>query len=358
MNATTAERPFPTYKRFLPGGTSSWGFMHVVNRTAGGLMLFGDKEKDYFRSLIFRAAEFCGLEVLTWTCLDNHFHICINVPSVEEAARLRATVTEEEILDRLRNCYTATFLKDTKQRLAKFRSTPGKEALADDMLRRFRAQMYDISAYMHIVQRRFSGWFNDCHDRKGTLWQGRFRSTLVESSGEALLKTAAYIDLNAVRAKIVTDPKDYPWCGYAEALAGKADARAGITSVVNASSGPDHAGPADAENALQLYRSWLLELGAPVLDETGQTVRPGFAAGAETSEAKLPRRALLSTRVRYFTASLAIGTRAFCEEVYHRYRSSFGPKRQSGARPLGHGDWGGLCGLRDLRKNVVPVTGV
>jgi hypothetical protein len=61
--------------------------------------------------------------------------------------------------------------------------------------------------------------------------------------------------------------------------------------------------------------------------------------------------------VRYFTASLAIGTRAFCEEVYHRYRSSFGPNRKSGARPLRHGDWGGLCGLRDLRKNVVPVTG-
>jgi hypothetical protein len=49
---------------------------------------------------------------------------------------------------------------------------------------------------MHIVQRRFSAWFNKRHDRRGTLWQGCFGSTLIEPSGEALRKTTAYIDLN------------------------------------------------------------------------------------------------------------------------------------------------------------------
>jgi len=93
---TTADRPFPTYKRFLPGGTASWGVMHVVNRTAGGHFLFGPTEKDQFRSLVFRAAAFCGLEVLTWTCLDNHFHLLLTVPSEVEGARLRAAVSEEE----------------------------------------------------------------------------------------------------------------------------------------------------------------------------------------------------------------------------------------------------------------------
>jgi len=182
---TTADRPFPTYKRFLPGGTSSWGVMHVINRTAGGLFLFGPPEKDHFRSLVFRAASFCGLEVLTWTCLDNHFHILLTVPSETEAERLRAAVSEEEIFERMKGCYSRAYIEETQQRLKKFRSTPGQEPIAEDIIRRLRAQMFDISAYMHIVQRRFSAWFNERHERRGTLWQGRFRSTLVENSGDA-----------------------------------------------------------------------------------------------------------------------------------------------------------------------------
>ena len=179
-----ADRPFPTYKRFLPGDTSSWGVMHVVNRTAGGQFLFGAEEKEHFRSLVFEAAHFCGLEVLTWTCLDNHFHLLLNVPSAAEGARLRAEISEEEIFARMKKCYSKVYLKDTLQRIEKFRSSPGQEALAEAIMRRLRAQMYDISAYMHIVQRRFSEWFNKRSGRRGTLWQGRFRSTLARKFHE------------------------------------------------------------------------------------------------------------------------------------------------------------------------------
>jgi len=286
--------------------------------------------------------------VLTWTCLDNHFHLLLNVPSEAEGERLRAAVSEEEIFERMRKCYSNAYIDETQQRIKKFRSTPGQEAMAEDIIRRLRAQMFDISAYMHIVQRRFSTWFNDRHERRGTLWQGRFRSTLVENSGEALLKTAAYIDLNAVRAKIVKDPKDYRWCGYAEALAGKVDAQAGIAAVVRGATNSDES--ATATDTMQVYREWLIELGAPVVDEAGKTVRAGFEPGEAGGE--LTRGALLRTRMRYFTDGLAIGSRSFCEELFHRYRNEFGPKRQSGARPWRHGEWGGLCGLRDLRKDV------
>ena len=351
----TADRPFPAYKRFLPGGTSSWGVMHVVNRTAGGQFLFGPEEKDYFRSLVFAAAHFCGLEVLTWTCLDNHFHLLLNVPSAAEGARLRAEISEEEIFARMKICYSRAYLEETRQRLKKFRSTPGQEVLAEAIMRRLRAQMYDISAYMHIVQRRFSGWFNERKGRRGTLWQGRFGSTLVEASGEALLKTATYIELNAVRAKIVRDPKDYRWCAYGEAVAGRSDAVAGLVSVVRAVTNASESEPIAACEALDLYRGWLMELGAPVVDGNGQLVRPGFEAAE--GESKLSQAALLSTRVRYFTAGLVIGSRAFCEEHFHRYRDNFGPKRQTGARPWRHRDWGGLCGLRDLRRQVIGETG-
>ena len=355
----TADRPFPTYKRFLPGGTSSWGLMHAYNRTAGGQFLFGPEEKDHLRSLVFRAAHFCGLEVLTWTCLDNHFHLLLNVPSEAEGARLRAEISEEEIFERMKKCYSKAYLEETQQRLKRFRSTPGKEALAEAMMQRLRAQMYDISAYMHIVQRRFSTWFNDRHGRRGTLWQGRFGSTLVEASGEALRKTAAYIDLNAVRAQIVKDPKDYRWCGYGEAVAGRTEGVIGLIAVVRAATNCAESEPISGSEALDLYRNWLLELGAPVIDEGGELVRPGFAAIQCESQGKgkLSQAERLGTRVRYFTAGLVIGSRAFCEEQFHRYRQAFGPKRQTGARPWRHGNWDGLCGLRDLRRDVIGGQG-
>ena len=358
-----ADSPFPKYKRFLPGGTSSWGVMHVVNRTAGGIFLFGPEEKEHFRSLVFGAAHFCGIEVFTWTCLDNHFHLLLNVPSEIEGARLRAEVSEEEIFERMKKCYSSVYLKDTQRRLKKFRSTPGKEAMAEAIVQRLRAQMYDISAYMHIVQRRFSSWFNVRKDRRGTLWQGRFGSTLVEASGEALRNTAAYIDLNSVRAGIVEDPKDYRWSGYAEAEAGRADAVAGLVAVVRAATNTPESERISGSEALDLYRGWLMELGAPVRDEQGEVVQPGFAPaegdgeiGGE-SDGRLSPAARLGVRVRYFTASLVIGSRSFCEEHFQRYRQAFGPKRRTGARPLRHGDWGGLCGLRDLRRNVIGKTG-
>jgi len=253
----------------------------------------------------------------------------------------------------MKKCYSTAYIEETQQRLRKFRSTPGQEAMAAEIIRRLRAQMFDISAYMHIVQRRFSAWFNERHERRGTLWQGRFRSTLVEDSGDALLKTSAYIDLNAVRAKIIKDPKDYRWCGYAEAVAGRVDAQEGVAAVVRAASNSEVSESAAPHDTIQLYRDWLIEFGAPLVNESGDEVRAGFKPGV--AGGKLTQKALLSSRVRYFTASLAIGSRSFCDELFQRYRNQFGPNRQSGARPWRQGAWGGLCGLRDLRKDIIGM---
>ena len=64
-------------------------------------------------------------------------------------------------------------------------------------------------------------------------------------------------------------------------------------------------------------------------------------------------RQMLRYRVRYFTDGLALGSREFMETVFRRYRGQFGEKRREGARALRHGDWGGLCVLRDLRVEVI-----
>ena len=67
------------------------------------------------------------------------------------------------------------------------------------------------------------------------LWADRFKSVLLEG-GEALAAVAAYIELNPVRAGLCTDPKDYRYCVFAEALAkGSSLARQGIRMVLGQS---------------------------------------------------------------------------------------------------------------------------
>ena len=84
---------------------------------------------------------------------------------------------------------------------------------------------------MKTIKQRFSVWFNRTHKRYGTLWADRFKSVLVEGFGNPLQIMAAYIDLNPVRAGIVEDPKDYRFCGYAEAVAGEEMAKLGLAFI-------------------------------------------------------------------------------------------------------------------------------
>lgn len=70
---------------------------------------------------------------------------------------------------------------------------------------------------MQAVGRSYVRYFNDRHGRTGTLWEGRYRSTLVQSD-RYLLACMVYIDLNPVRAGMVTQPIDYPWSSHGHAL--------------------------------------------------------------------------------------------------------------------------------------------
>jgi putative transposase len=86
----------------------------------------------------------------------------------------------------------------------------------------------DVSQFIKLLKQRFSGWFNRTHGRYVTLWSERLKSVLVEPNEKVVETIAAYIDLNAVRARLVSDPKDHRFCGYGEAVAGGDLARAGL----------------------------------------------------------------------------------------------------------------------------------
>jgi len=75
---------------------------------------------------------------------------------------------------------------------------------------------------MQSVGRRYVQYFNHVYGRTGTLWEGRYKSTLIDSE-HYLLTCMRYIELNPVRAGMVSLPDDYPWSSYRANAQGKPD---------------------------------------------------------------------------------------------------------------------------------------
>jgi len=70
-----------------------------------------------------------------------------------------------------------------------------------------------ISKVFQSVGRKYVQYFNFTCQRSGTLWEGRYRATVVDSE-RYLLTLMRYIELNPVRAGMVAAPQDYPWSSY------------------------------------------------------------------------------------------------------------------------------------------------
>jgi putative transposase len=66
---------------------------------------------------------------------------------------------------------------------------------------------------MRDLGQRYVQYFNRRHQRSGTLWEGRYRSCLVDSA-RYVLACYRYIEMNPVRARMVPAPADYPWSSY------------------------------------------------------------------------------------------------------------------------------------------------
>jgi putative transposase len=70
-----------------------------------------------------------------------------------------------------------------------------------------------ISLMMQALGRRYVQYFNFTYQRSGTLWEGRYKSSVVDTENYLLI-CYRYIELNPVRANMVDDPADYIWSSY------------------------------------------------------------------------------------------------------------------------------------------------
>ena len=328
-------------------------YYHCISRVVDRAFKLRDPEvKTRFFQLMRQYERFCGVRVVTYCLMDNHFHILVEVPRKPDVLP-----SDEELLELLIGIIPKLKQIEVRQSLALHRASGDDKAAAvlrDDYFR----QMWDISSFMKLLKQRFSKWYNKAHSRKGTLWEERFRSVLVEGAGESLAMMAGYIDLNPVRAGMVSDPKDYRWSGYGEAVAGKTLARQGLAVAVRYLKGEKGIG----STMLSVYRCWLYGVGEETgKREDGAPMRRGFnreqIAKVLTNNGVLSRWELLRCRVRYFTDGAVIGSKTFVNAVFSANRGRFGETRKDGARRMHGIESDSLYSLRSLRIEPITVSG-
>ena len=309
---------------------------HCISRTVGGEWLFEDPDKEVFRRMMWKLADFCGIGLLTYCLLSNHFHLLAFVPKMTD-------ISDAELLRRFVVCHPpsdrpqARLLKAVKAMLER----NGPEAAA--WRRQQLALMGDISQYMKLLKQGFSVWFNRTHERFGTLWAERFDSELVEASSRGLETAAAYIDLNCVRAGLVRDPKDYRFCGYAEAVAGSLPAREGLARVL---------GLTHWAQVQPVYRQRLFGTAAAPREQAA-SITPEQLQKVIAANGHLPLADVLLCRIRYLSEGMVLGSRAFVQEQLSAHRAR--TRRKGSDEPWSlpsFTDWGDLAIRHRLRGSA------
>ncbi|MFO1486340.1 MAG: transposase [Verrucomicrobiaceae bacterium] len=337
-------------RRILGKGPLESYCYHVMSRTCGGDVFFDDVEKEALRRVIWRMAEFCGIKVVTYCLMGNHFHLLAEVPHRDTwLQRFDGPQGEAKLLEHLRILYSRTYVGLLRDELSDLRQR-GLESLAQQKLEAIKKRFCDLSLFVKEVKERFSRWFNKRRGRKGTLWMDRFKSVLVEGRGEALRTMAAYIDLAPVRTE---GSERLPLVRLRRGAGGsrraqrgfqqghwqnRADGRQGAQEQRRriAASSSTKAEVKDAQNETVVERGVSVESARAVLAQRG----------------KLSATELVRLRVRYFSDGAVLGSKAFVEGVFESQREQFSPKRKRGARRIAQAD-SPLYALRQLRLNPV-----
>jgi len=128
------------------------------------------------------------------------------------------------------------------------------------------------SLLMKHLGQRYVQYVNRVYRRSGTLWDGRFKSSLVQRQGY-LLKCQRYIELNPVRASMVSHPRDYPWSSYQA----NGDLRA--SALVTPHDGYVALGETPEQRAAAYRRLFQFELDEEEMKEIRSATNGGFALG-------------------------------------------------------------------------------
>lgn len=341
---------------------------HCVSRVIERRFAFGAEEKEHFRMLMRMMEKFTGCRVLSYCLMCNHIHILVEVPP-----KPKDGISDGEFLLRLSAIYGESFVADVAAQLDAARHEGGVEGgnpeRVKEIKERFDYRMHDLGEFMKALMQRFTQWFNGRHKRKGGLWEGRFKSVIVES-GTAARTMAAYIDLNPVRAGMVEDPAEYRWSSYGEAVGGGKKgngkkAREGLVRAYMSHKGEGFDAGRWKEVSRIYRRAMGLALGRKpsntklrIAAKASVSKNDGELLGSNDNETVLPdlgMAEMLRHRIRYFTDGAVIGSKTFVDDAFAASRERFSEKRRDGARRMRGAASAAkdhLWSLRDLRVGL------
>ena len=246
------------------------GTYHVTTRIVGRQFWLKDPDlKDGFVEDLYGAARFSGVELLSWTVMDNHLHLHVLIPTVprgywldpnvEPAAYafgmrppanrpplwspagdgpsvpgggplppVAFTLPDGEMEARLAALYGPACARRVLDSWARLRAEGGAAA-AESAKSAYCRRMYNLSQFVKTVKerlaRRVKGHLLRRHGivQAGHVFEDRFHSGVVQASRANPL-VQLYIDYNPVRAGIVHDAGDYRWSSFGRAVSGGAHA--------------------------------------------------------------------------------------------------------------------------------------
>lgn len=179
-------------------------YYHLMSRTNDRRFLFDKgRVKTQLVGALRRAAEFSGVEIDAYVAMDNHFHIVCKVVRPEEP------VPEDELIRRVAALKGVRAADELALHWKELREI-GMEASVAEAQDRLRARMNDISEFMKTFKETFNVWYKRDRKYTGSIWSGRFASTVVEG-GRYRATCMRYVYLNPVRAGLVARAADYPW---------------------------------------------------------------------------------------------------------------------------------------------------
>jgi putative transposase len=300
----------------------------------------GSAEAEYFVGLMRRLEKAFCLQVLTYALMANHFHILCKVPE-------RRTLSDQELLDCIELAYGSERRTQVAGRLVAYSKHAGLSDQAQQLRDHYSNRLFDVSIYMKELKGRFAQWYNRRHHRYGVLWAERFKSVLIEE-GQALSAVAAYIDLNPLRAGLCDDPKDYRYCGYAEAIAKtSAQAKLGLREALGLSR------ESPWRETCREYRKLLFQTGTAA-SKAGAVIDVQVSRKVlQQQQGEIPLAELLRCRIRYFTDGGILGSRSFVQEQFARSRKNLATLKSDRGYQLRVNAGDQIWALRNLRLRPI-----
>jgi REP element-mobilizing transposase RayT len=287
-----------------------------MSRTALDGFPMDDIEKDFMLDLIRRYCSLYLVEILGFCLMDNHFHILVRMfPEYK--------FSDEEIKKRYENFYG------------------DERAFAAGQIPSLREKLSNLSEFVREIKVGFTRYYNKRHNRRGYFWGDRFKSVIVEK-GETLINCLAYIDLNPLRAGIVSRPEDYRWnsIGYHVQTNNR-------DNFLSTDFGLKEFSVKNEKERIRRYRRYVYEAGA--LDHPGKgqarVIDNDIVEHERKKNYEIKRIDRFRYRTRYFTDSGIIGSKEFVSSNYQRFKDVFMSKREKIPKPVT-----GLDGVYSLKR--------